>query len=1174
MRIKHSSLFEGLQRRWQPTAVLSVTFMVLGLSACESGSGSDELVDPASVGQVRQGLTSCGAAGHLLGPTTTIDNYFPPQAQWNNFNSQEDLMAYVIGQSVMRDGYCSSTNPSDCASVWYSGGNYYVEALVDSSSTSYCSAIYQRLDDFLAIAPTAWAGWQACLNASGCNNPSNTSPPWEMWLPLGMAQNQTKAAFFLHYPPSACWTEEDYIDPTDPTVEAWNRKWTYFGLSAAQQNLYNRWFDADPIMANGSDGNDMPDPSTYFNASPNQLYLTNMLNWQVTPGSNANVNFARPLLVGGSQPRTSIWQVINARAGSPKWSVTPKDNSYGELGVGDVGVTTTTTGVGGKMIAMLGTNHPDVSVLANCIPSTEYATPMQAESIDLQAACWATTFASQMDASSTASPDAVAIRNTCQQTYNPAKPDAALKHTLCKLAVQDFTPIKVTAVSGGKVTQYQDMDNYRCNNDAQADALCKAVHDDPCYGFQAVTAGWQNKNCQDPNQTGNKWESNCSNGIDDDGDGVSDCADSDCNNAANCDAGDGYCCSAQGTKGCMDEAGENYVCACDSYCCNTAWDATCATEYTTVGALSGYPCTTGFGGKCAESNCTDGIDDSVPANGKIDCQDAACATLAICNAAPLSGGSCCTSHASPGCRDKAVQYYVCSDPAGPGLTACCSSTWGSSCVSAVKSKYTCIEAEDELQCGDGIDNDGNGSTDTSDFSCKGKPGGYIKRSCCTASTTEPFCSDPLVYQKVCATNPSCCGTAWTSSCIATYNSIAQFDKDGDGTADACELGLRDIEMWGHNWDVRSDKSTGGMDDTYPYLPAAPGAIRLTNDGTTPGYGTTIVSNRPQTSTNQFTAYFEYKTNNPVGSGGHGLSFFWDKDPVAIQNNASPSGDSMGFLQDNKGFAVFLDVRLGFLRVYGGTTQLASAAVTGLPTGNAWKSVTIRVGPNQVEVFLWNSTIHDWESKLLYTHTTTWNADSRGTSGDAIGFGAGTSPTYAAEMSIRAVNIKRSARAFITSTTFNGNLGGLGGADRKCQDAADAAGIQGAFRAWLSTSTVDAQDQVAHSIDEYITMNGALIANHFNDLTNNSIATSINRDEFNNAVADETPAWTGTTGTGLKSGTGAFCGDWTSASSGSTGAVGRTGALHLDQTWTHYGVTACSNARRLYCVEVVHRLPAN
>jgi len=54
------------------------------------------------------------------------------------------------------------------------------------------------------------------------------------------------------------------------------------------------------------------------------------------------------------------------------------------------------------------------------------------------------------------------------------------------------------------------------------------------------------------------------------------------------------------------------------------------------------------------------------------------------------------------------------------------------------------------------------------------------------------------------------------------------------------------------------------------------------------------------------------------------------------------------------------------------------------------------------------------------------------------------------------------RVFITSTVFTSDLGGLEGADATCQNLADAAALDGTFKAWLSSSTVAAKDRISES----------------------------------------------------------------------------------------------------------------
>ncbi|MFH2009580.1 MAG: hypothetical protein ABI333_23510, partial [bacterium] len=77
-------------------------------------------------------------------------------------------------------------------------------------------------------------------------------------------------------------------------------------------------------------------------------------------------------------------------------------------------------------------------------------------------------------------------------------------------------------------------------------------------------------------------ETSCTNGIDDDGDGLTDCADVDCAGDPSC-APAHDCCAVHSTVGCTDAGIEACVCAVDSFCCNTSWDSACVSEVTSLG---------------------------------------------------------------------------------------------------------------------------------------------------------------------------------------------------------------------------------------------------------------------------------------------------------------------------------------------------------------------------------------------------------------------------------------------------------------------------------------------------------------------------------------------------------------------------------------------------------------
>jgi hypothetical protein len=66
------------------------------------------------------------------------------------------------------------------------------------------------------------------------------------------------------------------------------------------------------------------------------------------------------------------------------------------------------------------------------------------------------------------------------------------------------------------------------------------------------------------------------------------------------------------------------------------------------------------------------------------------------------------------------------------------------------------------------------------------------------------------------------------------------------------------------------------------------------------------------------------------------------------------------------------------------------------------------------------------------------------------------------------------RVFVTSTVYTGNLGGSAGADDKCQERADAAGLGGTFKAWLSATGTgnSAFDRLSHASVPYVRVDDA------------------------------------------------------------------------------------------------------
>ena len=157
------------------------------------------------------------------------------------------------------------------------------------------------------------------------------------------------------------------------------------------------------------------------------------------------------------------------------------------------------------------------------------------------------------------------------------------------------------------------------------------------------------------------------------------------------------------------------------------------------------------------------------------------------------------------------------------------------------------------------------------------------------------------------------------------------------------------------------------------------------------------------------------------------------------------------------------------------------------------------------------------------------------------------------------------QVFATSQRFAGDLGGLTGAggtgaltgaDGLCTSAAAAAGLAGAWTAWLSDSTTDARDRILDT--EYRLLDGTLVATSLADLTDGTLTAAIDQDE-NGATFAGNP-WTGTQPDGTAAGD--SCGDWTDATSGSDGTQGQFPST--TGTWTQLGTAPCDFQRALYC----------
>ncbi len=169
--------------------------------------------------------------------------------------------------------------------------------------------------------------------------------------------------------------------------------------------------------------------------------------------------------------------------------------------------------------------------------------------------------------------------------------------------------------------------------------------------------------------------------------------------------------------------------------------------------------------------------------------------------------------------------------------------------------------------------------------------------------------------------------------------------------------------------------------------------------------------------------------------------------------------------------------------------------------------------------------------------------------------------------------KKLARTiFVTSALYTGNLGGLAGADLKCQMLAEQAGLPGGFYAWLSDGAIAPSNRFVKSTVPYVLSTGIVVAKNWTDLTDGTLQHAIDTTESKGAApipaagcaAGKPTVWTNT----LEKGTPwnlNGCDGWTKT----TGAARQGHAKATNFTWTKFcegQAASCAWKAALYCVE--------
>ncbi|MFN3827129.1 MAG: tail fiber domain-containing protein [Micavibrio sp.] len=188
----------------------------------------------------------------------------------------------------------------------------------------------------------------------------------------------------------------------------------------------------------------------------------------------------------------------------------------------------------------------------------------------------------------------------------------------------------------------------------------------------------------------------------------------------------------------------------------------------------------------------------------------------------------------------------------------------------------------------------------------------------------------------------------------------------------------------------------------------------------------------------------------------------------------------------------------------------------------------------------------------------------------------TAGTYTTYWYVAAADTAATKRAFVTSTTYNGNLLGVAGADAKCQARADAASLGGTWTAMIGDrGSVDsyAINRTSVNWGTLVNMNNETVATSWTDLWDGNVSNPINRDEFN--VVTNQSVWTGSTTNGRphdpSSSFNNDCYGWTGNGSGyENGRFGSSGST--SSTFVTSGTSQCNSSYRLYCVETTNYTP--
>jgi cysteine-rich repeat protein len=161
--------------------------------------------------------------------------------------------------------------------------------------------------------------------------------------------------------------------------------------------------------------------------------------------------------------------------------------------------------------------------------------------------------------------------------------------------------------------------------------------------------------------------------------------------------------------------------------------------------------------------------------------------------------------------------------------------------------------------------------------------------------------------------------------------------------------------------------------------------------------------------------------------------------------------------------------------------------------------------------------------------------------------------------------------FGTSTMYTGALGGIAGADQKCNARAQAANLPGTYMAWISVvGTTPATRFTQSTVPYYLVDNVTKVADNWADLIDGSLDLAISRTELNTLTPNTAGSCEGSirlvrTGTNSNGTQGPnICNNFTSSAMASLGTGGRT--TSQTGTFSNCAPVACDMLLPIYCFQ--------